>query len=91
MTASFLLRLVISTFGGLAIGGAFFSLLRLNVRLYTSRRWPVGIALHFARWALLVVALLVAARVGALPLLSVAAGTLIARMALVRPTPETGP
>ena len=85
MTASVVLRIVISTLGGLAIGGAFFALLRLNVRLYTSRRWPIGVALHFGRWALLTIALVVAARTGALPLLCVAAGTLIARIALVLP------
>ena len=88
MTASVVLRIVISTLGGLAIGGAFFALLRLNICLYTSRRWPLGIALHFGRWALLAIALVVAARTGALPLLCVAGGTLIARIALVHPTPE---
>lgn len=84
MSASVVMRLVVATVGGVLVGGGFFALLRLNVRLYTSRRWPVGVGLHFARWALLVVTLVVAARAGALPLLAVAAGTLLARVALVR-------
>jgi hypothetical protein len=82
------LRIVLSTLGGLAVGGAFFALLRLNVRFYTSRHWPLGIALHFGRWTLLTIALVVAARMGALPLLCLAGGILIARTVLVRPTPE---
>ena len=88
MTAALAIRIAISTLGGLVVGGAFFALLRLNVRLYASRLWPLGIALHFGRWALLTLVLLVAARTGALPLLCVAGGTLIARMALVHPPPE---
>jgi len=88
VTASFVLRILISTLGGLAIGGAFFALLRLNVRFYTSRHWPLGIALHFGRWALLTITLVVAARTGALPLLCVAGGTLIARLVLVSSTRE---
>ncbi len=91
MSASVVIRLVVSTLGGLLVGGAFFALLRLNVRLYTSRRWPVGIGLHLARWALLVVTLVLAARVGALSLLAVAGGTLVARMALVRGTVKASP
>ncbi len=88
MTAFLVMRIVIATLSGVAIGGAFFALLRLNVRFYTSRHWPLGVALHFGRWALLTIALVVAARAGALPLLCLAGGTLIARTVLVRPTPE---
>lgn len=88
MTASLILPIVISSLGGMVMGGAFFALLRLTVRLYASRRWPLGIALHFGRWALLTITLVVAARTGALPLLCVAGGTLVARMVLVRSTLE---
>ena len=42
----------------------------------------------FRRWALLTLALVVAARAGALPLLCVTGGTLIARLVVVRPRPE---
>ena len=91
MSTASVVALAVSIFGGLVVGVAFFALLRLNVSLYTSRQWPIGIALHFGRWAFLIVALLVAAHAGALPLLSVAAGTLVARMALIRTTPEATP
>ena len=84
-------RLALAGAAGLALGGGFFALLRVNVRLYASRRWPLGIALHLGRWALLAAALVVAARAGAGPLLAVLAGALVARVVLVRPGAEARP
>ncbi|HVT08456.1 MAG TPA: ATP synthase subunit I [Polyangia bacterium] len=72
-------RIAVWAAGGLGLGAAFFTLLRMNVALYGSRRWLGGIGLHLARWALLVAALVFAARAGALPLLSAALGVLAAR------------
>lgn len=36
---------------GALLGLAFFLLLRLNVRLYASRKWPLAIVAHLARWS----------------------------------------
>jgi F1F0 ATPase subunit 2 len=77
--------LLLAAAGGGAAGAVFFALLQATVRLYTTRRWPVGVALHLVRWAVLVGLFVVAARAGAAPLLAAAAGTLIARACLVRP------
>ncbi|HVY41338.1 MAG TPA: ATP synthase subunit I [Polyangia bacterium] len=79
MTAAVSLRIAGWAAAGLGLGAAFFTLLRLNVALYGSRHWLAGIGLHLARWALLVAALVFAARGGALPLLSAALGTVAAR------------
>jgi hypothetical protein len=84
MNAALVARIALSIAAGLVLGGGFFSLLGLNVRLYGSRRWPVAMGLHLARWGLMTVALVVAARAGALPLLSVTLGILLARTAVVR-------
>lgn len=91
MTGALVARIAVSVVAGLVLGAAFFSLLGLNVRLYGSRRWPVAMVLHLARWALLALALLVAARAGALPLLAMALGVLIARTVLVRRAREERP
>jgi F1F0 ATPase subunit 2 len=69
---------------GIVLGTGFFAMLRLNVRLYGSRRWPLAILVHLARWSLLVVALILLARAGATPLLSAAMGLLVARGAVMR-------
>jgi hypothetical protein len=66
-------------------------LLHATVHLYATHRWPLGVALHVGRWALLVTLFVVAARAGAAPLLAAAAGTLIARMCVVRPPPQVIP
>lgn len=79
MSGSVVARVALWSITGLALGAGFFSLLRLNVRLYGSRHWPAGIGLHLGRWALLVTTLVFAARAGALPLLSAAIGVLTAR------------
>ncbi len=84
MSGAFWLRLSAWLAAGGATGGAFFALLRATVALYGSRRWPLAIALHLGRWALLVTTLIAAARGGAAVLLAAAAGTLLARLALVR-------
>jgi F1F0 ATPase subunit 2 len=90
MTVSLAARIAVAVVAGLALGAGFFSLLGLNVRLYGGRRWPVAMILHLARWAFLATALLVAARAGALPLLSMTVGILIARTVLVRRAGEGG-
>ena len=69
---------------GVLLGTGFFAMLRLNVRLYGTRRWPLAILVHFARWSLLVAALVLLARAGATPLLSAAMGLLVARGAVMR-------
>lgn len=74
---------------GLGAGVVFFTLLRRTVCLYVDHRWPLGIALHLARWGLLVALLVLAARAGPAPLLLAAAGVLGARLGLVR-TWKTG-
>ena len=84
MSEAVVVRITVSVVAGLVLGAGFFSLLGLNVRLYGSRRWPVAMVLHLARWALLAAALVVAARAGALPLLSMTLGLLIARTVIVR-------
>ena len=84
MNGALLARIAASLIVGLALGGGFFSLLGLNVRLYGSRRWPLAMLLHLARWVGLATALVVAARAGALPLLSVTLGVLVARTLAVR-------
>jgi hypothetical protein len=87
MTAARLVWLGLAGACGAAAGALFFTLLRATVRLYATRRWPLGLALHVGRWALLVTMFILAARRGAAPLLSAAAGTLIARLCVVRPPP----
>ncbi len=69
---------------GVLLGAGFFAMLRLNVRLYGSRRWPPAILVHLTRWSLLVVSLVLLARAGATPLLSAALGLLVARGAVMR-------
>ncbi len=81
---SLVARLALWTIAGLALGAGFFSLLRVNVRLYGSRHWAAGIGLHVGRWAVLVSALVFAARLGASPLLAAAAGLVVARALLLR-------
>lgn len=78
-------RLVGWVLAGVGAGGVFFALLRATVRLYVGHRWPLGVALHLGRWAVLAALLVLAARAGALPLLLAAGGTLAARLGLVRP------
>lgn len=75
---------------GVLLGMGFFVMLRLNVRLYGSRRWPLAILVHVTRWSLLVVALVLLARAGATPLLSAAMGLLVARGAVMRWGGEVG-
>ena len=84
MSAALVARVAISVFAGLTLGAGFFALLHANVRLYGSRRWPLALILHLARWAPLGAALLVAARSGALPLLSMTLGILVARSLVLR-------
>jgi hypothetical protein len=79
MTGSFVVRIAFSVVAGLTLGAGFFSLLHLNLRLYGARRWPLAMVLHLARWALLAAALVAAAGAGAVPLLSMTAGILVAR------------
>ena len=90
MSAPLLMRVGGAVLAGVVLGAGFFSLLGLNVRLYGSRRWPLAMVLHLARWALLAAALVVAARAGALPLLAMTLGILTARTALVRRATEGG-
>lgn len=84
MIGSLIARVAVSLVAGAVLGAGFFSLLGVNVRLYGSRRWPLAMVLHLARWAFLAAALVVAARVGALPLLAAALGILVARAGLLR-------
>ena len=91
MTGAVAARIALSAMAGLALGAAFFSLLRLNVRLYGSPHWPAGIGLHLARWALLATTLVFAARAGALPLLCVAGGVLISRRVVLRGAGKAAP
>jgi F1F0 ATPase subunit 2 len=88
MSAASWIRSAVALAAGGAAGAAFFALLRTTVGLYGTRRWPLGIALHLARWALLAAVLVAAARAGAAPLLAAAAGTLLARAAVLRARPE---
>lgn len=65
---------------GLALGAAYFTALRWNVRLYLeSGRRRAGIALHLARLAAVTAALWLASCAGAGPLLALALGLLVAR------------
>ena len=73
---------------GALLGAGFFALLRLNVRLYGTRRWPLAILVHLVRWSLLVLALVVLARAGARPLLRATMGLLLARGPVMRWTGE---
>lgn len=82
--ATLALRITVGALAGLALGAAFFTLLRVNVSLYGSRHWPAGIALHLVRWALLATALVLAARAGAPSLLSAGLGILAARTFVMR-------
>ena len=91
MNGAVVARIVFWALAGLALGAGFFSLLRLNVNLYGSRHWPAGIGLHVGRWALLVTTLVLAARTGALPLLSAALGILVARALVLRGAPKAQP
>jgi F1F0 ATPase subunit 2 len=84
MNGVFLARVAGWLLLGALLGAGFFSMLRLNVGLYGSRRWPLAIFVHLARWALLVTALAVISRAGAQPLLSAALGLLVARSAVIR-------
>lgn len=86
MNGPLISRIVLWIAAGAALGAGFFALLGLNARLYGGRRWPAALVLHLARWALLAATLLVAARTGAVPLLSVTAGISIARLVVVRRT-----
>ncbi len=84
MNGFLLARIAASIGAGVALGTGFFALLGLNVRLYGTRKWPAAMVLHLARWAFLAAALVVAARAGAIPLLSVTLGILTARTIVVR-------
>lgn len=84
MTASHWVRAIAALAGGTAAGAVFFVLLRVTVDLYGSRRWPLGIAMHLARWALLASVLVAAAHAGATPLMMAGGGALIARGWVVR-------
>jgi len=84
MNGPLIVRVALSVAAGLALGTGFFSLLRMNVRLYGGRRWPLAIVLHLARWAFLAAALVLAARAGAIALLAVTLGILTARTLLIR-------
>lgn len=70
---------------GGALGGVFFTLLRVTVGLYaTARGWPWGVVLHVARWVILVAALVPIARAGAAPLLATGLGVFVARVVVIR-------
>jgi F1F0 ATPase subunit 2 len=69
---------------GLALGAASFAALRLNTALYVAGDVWRSLALHFARLALVVAGLVLAAREGAGPLLAGAAGLVVARWIAVR-------
>lgn len=70
---------------GLLAGAVHFSLLRWNTEFYARPgRVGIGAALQVARMAVLAGVLVLAARQGALPLLLVALGVLIARPVVVR-------
>ncbi|WP_319775346.1 ATP synthase subunit I [Breoghania sp.] len=74
---------------GLAAGALHFASLKRVVELYTGGG-PIGptLALHIARFALIVAVLVLLALIGALPLLSGALGILIARALVLRFTKE---
>lgn len=91
MNGPLLARIALWSIAGLALGTGFFALLRLNIGLYGSRHWLAGIGLHVGRWALLAATLVVAARAGALPLLSAALGILIARAPALRAARKARP
>lgn len=84
MNAIVMARVAAWALVGALLGTSFFAMLGLNVRLYGTRRWPLAILVHFARWSLLVIALVLLARAGAAPLLSAAMGLLVARGAVMR-------
>lgn len=80
VTAGFVLRALLWVGVGGALGGVFFALLRLTAGLYAAgRSWPSGVALHAARWVMLVSLLIPIARAGALPLLATSLGIFVAR------------
>ncbi|WP_321501946.1 ATP synthase subunit I [Breoghania sp.] len=74
---------------GLAAGVLHFASLKRVAELYTGGG-PIGrtLALHIARFALIVAVLVLLALIGALPLLSGALGILIARALVLRFTKE---
>jgi F1F0 ATPase subunit 2 len=70
---------------GLALGVAYFTALRWNVRLYlTPGGRAAGIALHVGRLAAVTAVLWLAARAGAAPLLAVALGIVVSRPLAIR-------
>jgi len=69
---------------GLALGAAHFHSLRRNTDLYLAGNAGVAVALHLARIAITVTALVLIARHGVWPLLFVMIGLLLARMAVIR-------
>jgi N-ATPase, AtpR subunit len=76
---------------GGALGGVFFKLLRVTAGFYaTGRSWPWGVALHVARWVMLVPALIPIARAGALPLLATSFGVFVARTVVIRASGRAG-
>ena len=79
-----------STLFGLAagrlLGFVHFAVLRRNAELYLARSLMRGIGVHLLRFAILGLALLLLARLGAGALLSGALGLLAARHLLLRRT-----
>lgn len=70
---------------GLAAGCAYFAALWWNTRLYLAGgRVALAVALQAGRFALLLIAMVVLAALGALPLLMGAVGLLVARTFIVR-------
>lgn len=72
---------------GYAAGRVFFTGLAANVELYLSGRGRTALVLHAARLTVIAGLALVAARLGALPLLGALAGFVAARTVAVRREP----
>ncbi len=84
MTANDLLLLALAFLAGAAVGTAHFVSLRRVVDAWTAGRTARAVALSIVRWVVLVVAALLLARQGAMPLLAGLAGLLVARVVVVR-------
>jgi F1F0 ATPase subunit 2 len=84
-TVAIAARVMLWLAAGLALGTAFFALLRLTVACYASgRHWPWAVGLHVARWVFLVALLVPISRAGALPLLTTSLGVFLARSIVIR-------